>query len=70
MRERDDRRCAVYAEKIRLCVTHLLAIQRVSHCTPRERGGWGHSLTDRTQRIDVTGHVAAGLVKTLENGLS
>jgi hypothetical protein len=38
-------------------------------CTSRERGGFGGSLALREQRIDVTGHVASGFIKSVENGI-
>ncbi|MGC4119430.1 MAG: hypothetical protein QM765_33655 [Myxococcales bacterium] len=47
----------------------LIAAQRTVGCTPRERGGFGYSLEDRTQRVDVTGHAASGFIKCLENGI-
>ena len=68
-RERDEARLAAYACEVERAVAWLLRAQRLSG-TARERGGFGHSLGDRTQRIDVTGHVLAGLVKTVEHGLA
>jgi hypothetical protein len=41
--------------------------QRTTACTGRERGGFGGSLAIREQRIDVTGHVASGFIKSVEN---
>jgi len=41
-------------------LAYLLRAQRLEHCTARERGGFGQSLADRTQRIDVIGHVLGG----------
>jgi hypothetical protein len=35
----------------------------------RERGGFGESLQDRTQRIDVTGHAASAFMKSAQNGI-
>jgi len=43
--------------------------QRTTGCTDRERGGFGGSLAIRQQRIDVTGHVASGFIKSVENGI-
>ncbi len=43
--------------------------QRLDGSTPRERGGFGHSLENRTQRIDVTGHVSGGFIKSMRNGI-
>ncbi|HEY3444822.1 MAG TPA: hypothetical protein VGK67_00605 [Myxococcales bacterium] len=48
----------------------LLAAQRTApECAPRERGGFGYSLENRTQRLDVTGHAASGFIKCVENGI-
>lgn len=46
---------------------YLLDLQRTRDAAPRERGGFGMTLGDRTQRIDVTGHAASAFMKTLEN---
>lgn len=67
IREQDARRGSSYAQAIRVAISHLLRAQRIDHCTARERGGFGHSLTDRTQRIDVTGHAVSSFLKTLAN---
>lgn len=64
-----DRR-VTYARCIRIALAYLLRAQRIEGCTPRERGGFGHSLADRTQRIDVTGHVVAGFIKSLRNQIT
>jgi len=69
-RERDQRRMLAYGRCVRVALEYLVAAQRLEDCTARERGGFGHSLTDRTQRIDVTGHVASGFIKALRNGLA
>ncbi len=68
-RDCDEQRANRYARGVRVAVEFLLRAQRVDHCTPRERGGFGHSLTRREQRIDVTGHVLNGFIKTVANGL-
>ena len=47
----------------------LRRAQRTTGCTDRERGGLGGSLAIREQRIDVTGHVASGFIKSVENGI-
>jgi hypothetical protein len=67
LRVRDAERARAYERGIRAAVTWLLGAQRLERCTPRERGGFGHSLRDRTQRIDVTGHVVGGFIKTARN---
>lgn len=69
VRERDAEHKRTYEREIRIVLAWLLRAQRLDDCTARERGGFGHSLAQRTQRIDVTGHVASGLIKTVRNGL-
>lgn len=68
-RERDADRVRVYEQCIRVALAWLFRAQRFDGCTSRERGGFGHSLTDRTQRIDVTGHVVGGFIKSVCNGI-
>lgn len=65
----DVGRTASYERCIRSAVTWLLRAQRLDRCTCRERGGFGQSLRDRMQRIDVTGHVVGGLIKSARNGV-
>jgi hypothetical protein len=62
-RVRDYRRCILTA------LGFLMRAQRTTGCTDRERGGFGGSLAIREQRIDVTGHVASGFIKSVENGI-
>ncbi len=69
-RERNARHTQAFERCIRVALGHLFRAQRLEDCAPRERGGFGHSLTDRTQRIDVTGHVVSGFVKTARNRLA
>jgi len=64
-REHDARHMDAYARAMRIALVHLLHAQRLANCAARERGGFGQTLADRTQRIDVTGHVVAGFIKTL-----
>jgi hypothetical protein len=66
-RERNARHMQAFERCIGMALEYLFRAQRLEDCTPRERGGFGHSLTDRTQRIDVTGHVVGGFVKTARN---
>lgn len=66
----DVERQAAYAEAIRKALAFLLRAQRLDGGTARERGGFGHSLSDRTQRIDVTGHVVSGFIKSVSNGIA
>ncbi|HEY7193649.1 MAG TPA: hypothetical protein VH439_07905 [Gemmatimonadales bacterium] len=70
VRESDSDRITTYGGCIQTALAWLGQAQRLDHCTARERGGFGHSLRDRTQRIDVTGHVAAGFIKSVRNGIA
>lgn len=69
-RDGDSTRMARYAEAIRVALAYLFRAQCVLNCAEREQGGFGLSLTDRLQRIDVTGHVANGLMAVVRNGLA
>jgi hypothetical protein len=69
VRGQDAERAGAYRRCIQTALAWLLRAQRVEHGAARERGGFGHSLTDRTQRIDVTGHVVAGFIKCSRNGI-
>lgn len=64
-----DRRIKTYLRCIQTAVDFLIRAQRTTGCTDRERGGFGGSLANREQRIDVTSHVASGFIKSLENGI-
>lgn len=59
------------AERYRTCIcvglTHLLRLQCTRNGTERERGGFGMSLGDRAQRIDVTGHAISAFIKSIRN---
>jgi hypothetical protein len=65
-----DRRTAEYRRCIGIALDFLVRAQRTTGCTARERGGFGGSLTSREQRIDVTGHVASGFIKSVESGIT
>lgn len=65
----DGARAERYAAAVRASLEFLRRAQRLRDGTPRERGGFGHSLDDRTQRVDVTGHAAHGLMRAIEVGL-
>jgi hypothetical protein len=65
----EDRRTGDYRQCILSALGFLMRAQRTAGCTDRERGGFGASLAIREQRIDVTGHVASGFIKSLENGI-
>ena len=63
-----DRRLDGYARCICTGLRYLLALQSTEPTSGRSRGGFGFTTTDRTQRIDVTGHVASAFMKAIENG--
>jgi hypothetical protein len=65
-----DPRTADYRRCIKTALGFLVRAQRTTDCTDRERGGFGGSLTSREQRIDITGHVASGFIKSVENGIT
>jgi hypothetical protein len=65
----EDRRMGDYRRCVLTALGFLMRAQRTMGCTGRERGGLGGSLAIRQQRIDVTGHVASGFIKSLENGI-
>ncbi len=65
----NDRRTEDYRRSILAALGFLTRAQRTTECTDRERGGFGASLAIREQRIDVTGHVASGFIKCVENGI-
>lgn len=65
-----DRRAVDYRRCIKTALGFLVRAQRTTGCTDRERGGFGGSLASREQRIDVTGHVASGFIKSVENGIT
>jgi hypothetical protein len=64
-----DRQVENYRRCILTALDFLIRAQRTTGCTDRERGGFGQSLAIREQRIDVTGHVASGFMKSLESGI-
>ena len=65
-----DRRTAEYRRCIGIALAFLVRAQRTTDCTNREHGGFGGSLASREQRIDVTGHVASGFIKSVEQGIT
>ncbi len=65
-----DRRAADYRRCITTALGFLMRAQRMTNCTGRERGGFGASLSSRDQRIDVTGHVASGFIKSIQSGIT
>lgn len=69
LQEMDDRR-ERYQGPLCISLTYLLSLQCVKRCTDRQRGGFGFSLSDRTQRIDITGHFVNGLIKSFYNEIT
>ncbi len=65
-----DPRTADYRRSITCALDFLIGAQRTTNCADRERGGFGGALASREQRIDVTGHVANGFIKCVENGIT
>ena len=61
------------AKRYRGCIctglAYLLRLQCTYDGTERERGGFGLTLENRTQRIDITGHAANAFMKSVENGI-
>jgi hypothetical protein len=57
------------ADRYRRCLcaglAYLLRLQCTEQGTERERGGFGLSLHDRRQRIDITGHAASAFMKAV-----
>jgi hypothetical protein len=65
-----DHRLDRYKESLCLALSYLLQVQCTVRCAEKEKGGLGFSLTNRNQRIDVTGHLVNGLIKSLQNRVS
>jgi hypothetical protein len=68
LQENNDRRKA-YEKALCISLAYLLKLQCIRRCTEKEKGGFGFSLSDRTQRIDVTGHFVNAMIKSLNNKL-
>jgi hypothetical protein len=65
----DDERAKRYQQCICIGLAYLLRLQCTHDGTERERGGFGLTLQNRTQRIDITGHAASAFMKSIENGI-
>jgi hypothetical protein len=65
----NDERTERYHACICAGLAYLLRLQCTQDGTEKERGGFGMSLDDRTQRIDVTGHAASAFIKSVTNGV-
>lgn len=66
----DPLRADRYRRALCTGLDYLLRLQCTAHCTDLERGGFGLTLADRTQRIDITGHAASALMKIIANTIS
>jgi len=64
-----DARTEHYGKCVCTGLAYLLRLQNTQDGTERERGGFGFSLNERTQRIDITGHVASAFMKSVENSI-
>ncbi|MHA3771649.1 hypothetical protein ACXR0O_08940 [Verrucomicrobiota bacterium sgz303538] len=65
-----DQRAEHYGECICAGLEYLAALQTTDSSNLRERGGFGLTLSQRAQRIDITGHAACAFMKSLENGIA
>jgi hypothetical protein len=65
----DEKRAARYRTCLCVGLAYLLWLQCTHDGTARERGGFGFSLGERTQRIDVTGHAASAFMRSVDNGI-
>ncbi|HEY8458977.1 MAG TPA: hypothetical protein VIM99_01280 [Blastocatellia bacterium] len=68
-RAANDDRVHQYRRSVCVGLAYLLRLQCVAGGTERERGGFGMSLQDRTQRIDIAGHAASAFMKSAQNGM-
>jgi len=65
----DEDTVARYRSCICVGLVYLLDLQCMQSDRQREIGGFGMSVGERTQRIDVTGHAASAFMKTAANGI-
>ena len=66
-RAMDDSRAERYRGCICVGLEYLLRCQCTQDGAEREYGGFGMSLEDRAQRIDVTGHAVSAFMKSVQN---
>jgi hypothetical protein len=66
-RSLNDARAERYRHCLCVGLAYLLRLQCTVRGPERERGGFGMSLDNRAQRIDVTGHAASAFIKCIEN---
>ena len=64
-----DERADRYRHFICTGLEYLLELQCTDTGAAKERGGFGVSLSERAQRIDITGHAASAFIKGAENGI-
>jgi hypothetical protein len=64
-----DERAEAYPRCICTGLKYLLALQCTDRGTTRERGGFGLSLSQRAQRIDITGHAASAFMETVDSAI-
>lgn len=67
VRAMKDGRAEHYHGDICAGLEYLLRCQCTQNGTEKERGGFGMSLEDRAQRIDVTGHAVSAFIKSIQN---
>ncbi len=65
----DEERSGRYRRCLCAGLGYLLRLQCIDKGTERERGGFGLSLQDRRQRIDITGHTASVFMKSVASGV-
>ena len=65
----NDERAKRYHQCICTGLAYLLRLQCTHNGTERKRGGFGLTLEQRMQRIDITGHAASAFMKSVENGI-
>jgi hypothetical protein len=68
-RATNDDRAEGYRQRICAGLDYLFRLQCTAGSAQRERGGFGLSFQDRTQRIDITGHAASAMMKSLASGI-
>jgi hypothetical protein len=64
-----DARAERYGQCVCTGLAYLFRLQSTQEGTERERGGFGFSMNERTQRIDIAGHVASAFMKSVENSI-
>lgn len=65
----NEGRAERFRRALGVALAYLVDLPCTDACTDKERGGFGMSLADRSERIDVTGHVASAFVKSVTAGI-